>query len=470
MNQNQLRNCESVLFLPPPSLPQNTCIQIQMDTIQERKPKRPHYIPRPPGKPFKYQCFQCPFTCNEKSHLFNHMKYDLCKNSISLMSQKNGQAVRQVKAAAKGLPSKAKEATPGAGGSEVSEQEVEGGTQKEKQQVKSEKTGEAPSADAGRDDVHDKDGVVTKQESNEPLPRPSAFSPVTPKNEGAESFRSAKDSRANVPSFTHPGYSWSTVPTSLPFKPLPPPPVMSQYSPFLLPDATMYPPYYLAGSPHTRVANPGFLDPQRPVVPQPFPPPQTPLFPPYPYRYCNPLQPGPPLHYALYRPHGLPMPLTEPRYIPYDLYGHTYRPEDPSQPTQDVLRTSSEQGNQAGDAAEGGDKETRLSPMEGCSALGSPDRPSHAQVIQRQAETQRDSGEEGGFQCTAPAVSEQEESAKSLLLLRAQHMDAGSVSLFCNVLPAVGKSIKGICLNLFLIISPVKHTKQNISTLLTVLN
>nr|XP_023684983.1 zinc finger protein 750-like isoform X1 [Paramormyrops kingsleyae] len=58
-----------------------------MSVTMERKPKRPHFIPRPPGKPYKYQCFQCPFTCNEKSHLFNHMKYDLCKNSISLMSQ-----------------------------------------------------------------------------------------------------------------------------------------------------------------------------------------------------------------------------------------------------------------------------------------------------------------------------------------------------------------------------------------------
>ncbi|KAK2818296.1 hypothetical protein Q7C36_022229 [Tachysurus vachellii] len=54
---------------------------------KEWKPKKPHYIPQPPGKPFMYHCFQCPFTCNEKSHLFNHMKYDLCKNSLSLQSK-----------------------------------------------------------------------------------------------------------------------------------------------------------------------------------------------------------------------------------------------------------------------------------------------------------------------------------------------------------------------------------------------
>ncbi|KAM9454694.1 uncharacterized protein Hap1MRO34_020484 [Clarias gariepinus] len=56
---------------------------------KEWKPKKPHYVPRPLGKPFKYHCFQCPFTCNEKSHLFNHMKYDLCKNSLSLISKQD---------------------------------------------------------------------------------------------------------------------------------------------------------------------------------------------------------------------------------------------------------------------------------------------------------------------------------------------------------------------------------------------
>ncbi|KAL0202633.1 hypothetical protein M9458_000651, partial [Cirrhinus mrigala] len=56
-------------------------------TEKERKPKKPHYVPRPPGKPFRYQCFQCPFTCNQKSHLFNHMKYNLCHVSISISSK-----------------------------------------------------------------------------------------------------------------------------------------------------------------------------------------------------------------------------------------------------------------------------------------------------------------------------------------------------------------------------------------------
>ncbi|XP_067914789.1 zinc finger protein 750 [Heterodontus francisci] len=60
-----------------------------MSLTKGRKPKKPHYIPRPPGKPFKYKCFQCPFTCNEKSHLFNHMKYSLCENSISLVTDQD---------------------------------------------------------------------------------------------------------------------------------------------------------------------------------------------------------------------------------------------------------------------------------------------------------------------------------------------------------------------------------------------
>ncbi|XP_075034278.1 zinc finger protein 750 [Mixophyes fleayi] len=60
-----------------------------MSLLKERKPKKPHYIPRPPGKPFKYKCFQCPFTCNEKSHLFNHMKYGLCKNSMTLVIEQD---------------------------------------------------------------------------------------------------------------------------------------------------------------------------------------------------------------------------------------------------------------------------------------------------------------------------------------------------------------------------------------------
>uniref|UniRef100_A0A667IH62 Proline rich 35 n=1 Tax=Lynx canadensis TaxID=61383 RepID=A0A667IH62_LYNCA len=64
-----------------------------------RKPKKPHYIPRPWGKPYNYKCFQCPFTCLEKSHLYNHMKYSLCKDSLSLLLDSPEWACRRPPAA-----------------------------------------------------------------------------------------------------------------------------------------------------------------------------------------------------------------------------------------------------------------------------------------------------------------------------------------------------------------------------------
>ncbi|KAK2508959.1 hypothetical protein MC885_018444 [Smutsia gigantea] len=66
--------------------------------VRARKPKKPHYIPRPWGKPYKYKCFQCPFTCLEKSHLYNHMKYSLCKNSLSLLLDSPDWACRRTPA------------------------------------------------------------------------------------------------------------------------------------------------------------------------------------------------------------------------------------------------------------------------------------------------------------------------------------------------------------------------------------
>ncbi|TSU75992.1 Proline-rich protein 35 [Bagarius yarrelli] len=87
---------------------------------KERKPKKPHYIPRPFGKPYNYKCFQCPFTCMEKSHLYNHMKYSLCKNSLSLLiesdwSYKKGNL----------LPSEQPHLQQGIVGNQGSEQEQE---------------------------------------------------------------------------------------------------------------------------------------------------------------------------------------------------------------------------------------------------------------------------------------------------------------------------------------------------------
>ncbi|KAF0032782.1 hypothetical protein F2P81_015072 [Scophthalmus maximus] len=424
-----------------------------METGQERKPKRPHYIPRPPGKPFKYQCFQCPFTCNEKSHLFNHMKYNLCKNSISLMSQKTGQTARQVKAVAKGVPVISKDCPSPVQAVQKDSPEKEDA--EENKDVSREDTEEV---DVGCESPVNKDSqnvttpnTVTERENSESneatsLPRPSAFSPVTPNRDGAEAFKSSvqqsEDSQTPAPAFNHPGFPWGTISSSIPLKPLPSP-VVPEYPTYLLPDRPLYP-YYLSGNPHANEPNsssfqPEFLDPQRPVMPQPIAPPHTSLFPTYAYRYCHPLHPPPPMHYTLYRPHELSMPIAGPRYVPLDFYDQTLRPKDydlymHSHPRHNGLSTSAQEQSNHGQS---GDKGTRLSPKEGCSALGSPDRPSHAHTIQRDTEalhytSMGDSQTNTQLEHTATAVqnmkpdSRQEESAESLLNLRILHVDRGS--------------------------------------------
>ncbi|XP_068193132.1 zinc finger protein 750 [Antennarius striatus] len=412
-----------------------------METDQERKPKRPHYIPRPPGKPFKYQCFQCPFTCNEKSHLFNHMKYNLCENSISLVSQKSGQTGRQLKPTAKGAPVKSRDCP-----SPPSTGEDESPGKQAAKESKPEISNDMAEVEIGCDipDIKDrlsvaKSNIVTERqhkENNAPKssPRPSAFSPVTPKCDGMESLKSpvqqSDDSQAPGPTFNHPGFPWGTISSSSPLKPFPPP-LVPEYSPYVIAERPIYPLCY--ASHHANEANPPslrpeFLDPQRPVVPQPIGLPHTPLFSPYPYPYCHSLHPGPPLHYTLYRPHELSMPITGPRYLPLDLYGPGFGPKDydfymhpPSNHNSQNTATQ-EKSNQG----QNGDKETRLSPKEGCSALGSPDRPSHAHIIQKDAEALNytDMGEsevntQPGHTATSTKPNPtQEESAGSLLQLK----------------------------------------------------
>ncbi|XP_022053840.1 zinc finger protein 750 [Acanthochromis polyacanthus] len=424
-----------------------------METAQERKPKRPHYIPRPPGKPFKYQCFQCPFTCNEKSHLFNHMKYNLCKNSISLMAQKNGQTARQIKAVARVVPAKSKDCTnflPAVQDDSPEKQRDE--------EHKADSGEDKEEIDVGCDNEVIKDSQsVTKsntapetenRESNETkdLPRPSAFSPVTPKNDGAEAFKSSvqqtEDSRAPLPTFNHPGFPWGPMSSSIPIK-LFPPLMVPEYSPYLLPDRPLYPPYYLPGNHHVNEPNSpsfqqDFLDPQRPMGQQAIAPSHTSPFPPYPYRYCHTIPPGPPLHYNLYRPHELPMSLTGPRYLPLDLYGPPLGTKDydlymHSRSIHNRPHTSTQEESHH---EQSGDKATRLSPKEGCSAMGSPDRPSQAHIIQRDTQapqyTKTDESHSTTQLAHAAAAGQpinndlsQEESAETLLQLRTQHVDGG---------------------------------------------
>uniref|UniRef100_A0AAZ3NXL3 Zinc finger protein 750 n=1 Tax=Oncorhynchus tshawytscha TaxID=74940 RepID=A0AAZ3NXL3_ONCTS len=348
-----------------------------MLSVQERKPKRPHYIPRPPGKPYKYQCFQCPFTCNEKSHLFNHMKYNLCKNSISLVSQKGDHAGRQTK-------------TPGPANHKLDEKEEE--REKEK--------GEEACGSPVRKDIEIKSDTKEVKEAKA-VPRPSAFSQVTPNRENPEAALKSSHNQSGepsltppMPSFHNPTFSWGPMAAaSMPLKPLPPH-IIPEYPPYLFPDRT----HHLSG-PNSQTYRPSFLEtPQRPVIPMNPDHSHSSLIPPYPYRY------GLPLPYGLYRPadhhHPHPIPLPGSRYFPLDVYdprpGPGLGPRDydfylhPRLHGEPHSRPTEEGTSQVEQSR---DKPTRLSPMEGCSALGSPDRPSPPHPF-----TQRDTTE--GSRCT----------------------------------------------------------------------
>ncbi|XP_027897146.1 zinc finger protein 750 [Xiphophorus couchianus] len=417
-----------------------------METDQERKPKRPHYIPRPPGKPFKYQCFQCPFTCNEKSHLFNHMKYNLCQNSISLVSQKNGLAPRQSKVVAKAVSVKPKDCTK---------------VLPAVQSLSSEKQGVEEKKDESRDDTEELDvgcdspvsndnqsvakpNILTDRELSESdeakaLPRPSAFSPVTPNREGAEALVATVQRREDSPAsnISHPSSPWART---LPFKSFTPL-MVPEYPPYLMPERPLYPPYYLSrhipvNDPNVSSFQPEFIDTQRSLVQPPIAPPQGTPFPTYPYRYCHTLHPGPPLPYTIYRPHELSIPITGHRYFSLDGYGQGFGQKD-----YDLYMYSHSSHNNSHSSAQGEshqseDKTTRLSPKEGCSALGSPDRPSQANIVLRDSESSQytTTGEsETSLQLghTSKVVepvtkdSRQEESAETLLQLGRHRLDGG---------------------------------------------
>ncbi|XP_037544963.1 zinc finger protein 750 isoform X2 [Nematolebias whitei] len=416
-----------------------------MDTDPERKPKRPHYIPRPPGKPFNYQCFQCPFTCNEKSHLFNHMKYNLCKNSISLMSQKNVQTARQIKAVAKGVLVKSKDCT-----NDLPDQN-KSPEKHDVEENKDESRDDAEELDVGCDSPVSKDSqsiakpsISTEREIREnneikDLPRPSAFSPVTPNRDGAEALKSPvpQTEDPQAPTINHPSNMWGRISSSVPLKSFNPL-VVPEYPPYLLPDRHLYPSYYLPRHIHVNELNssfqPEFIDPQRPMVQQPIAPPYASTIPPYPYRYCHTLHPGTPLHYTFYRPHEINMPITGHRYIPLDIYTQSLDQKEHdlymySRPSHNNPHSSTEDESHHD---QNGDKATRLSPKEGCSASGSPDRPSQADIIQREAEASQCTGV--GESQTSPQLGHaskvmeptkndvrQEESAETLPQLRCQN-------------------------------------------------
>lgn len=364
-----------------------------METRQERKPKKPHYIPRPPGKPFKYQCFQCPFTCNIKSHLFNHMKYNLCKNSIFLVSQRGEQTVRASRTPQKStsfsqapaeppMPAKPSPIRPIPPNSnivdklnELAVQEEEGdnkeGTESLAIKVK-ERSSEMVSNES-RDS-----GTV---ETMVRCASSSAFSPVQRKceNDGRPP-RKTDQPPLHIPvrPTFHPGPTWGPRATSTPLKP------PADYSPYMVPERTTHAFFqaYLQNQSIPPAYCLSLQENNRPLVTAPLiPPNHHPLLQPYPYRYSHSLLQVPPIPYGVYPSEHMP-PLQGSRYIPMEMFSHGFESRDYGRyaylQSGPYSRPSEARGNQQ----QGGDRATRQSPMAGCAASGSPDRPSIADITQ----------------------------------------------------------------------------------------
>lgn len=361
------------------------------------------------------------------------MKYNLCKNSISLVSQKNGPTSRQIKTPGKTVESKTKDSPTPA----LQNVDKHGKEEHREEDEKSKDDTEevdvvCDSSDKEESEIATNSIVDSENaDKNEPksLPRPSAFSPVTPA--GAEKSPVIQPDDQKTSTLHQSSFPWSTItPPAVPIKPYPPP-MVPDYPHYLLPDQGLYPPYYHTTNHHRNEGNssfrPEFLDPQRPVVPQPVAPAYPSLFPPYSYRYCPTLHPAAPLPYSLYRPHELSMPITGPRYLTLDMYSNNLGSKDYDYYLQGRApqSTSTVEENNHGQRS---DKATRLSPKEGCSALGSPDRPCNTNNIQTDAERSHYTAQ-GGHTPDVPQPSRPdaltESSAEILMQMRRQHMDKG---------------------------------------------
>ncbi|KAJ8371802.1 hypothetical protein AAFF_G00299800 [Aldrovandia affinis] len=368
--------------MPYPTLPPPPATTNNMSATRERKPKKPHYIPRPLGKPFKYHCFQCPFTCNEKSHLFNHMKYNLCKNSISLVTKQAKPTApdpsqSRVSTETKNTPAAPPLPPPPAvtvtvpttppitmpavatvtaplpeeeagvpRPEEASPEQRAGDKEEERLQPPAPAGEQAPPEGKGRSPGNE----VTERRSQqqpEALARPSAFSPIAVRRESDKDGTTAaalpKTERFSPATpFYHPTPTWRPP---LAFRPPPfehkhhpsqdkkaglshPAPVIPDYSPYMFPDHPLHHPYYqpyllpagLHGQDRDPI-RPYFLDPQRPLLPRPVFPTHTLLpLPEHHYRYYHPsLHQATPFQYGLYRaPDQHPFPEAVP--LPLETY------------------------------------------------------------------------------------------------------------------------------------------------------
>ncbi|XP_061740664.1 zinc finger protein 750 [Nerophis ophidion] len=406
-----------------------------MDTAQERKPKRPHYIPRPLGKPFKYRCFQCPFTCNEKSHLFNHMKYNLCKNSISLMSQKNGPTARQDKTAAKATLVMSMDSPNLPGGASINQDKQQAKENRDEVRDASEEVNIGCESPIEREKGGEEERLAGENQDSKDtksMPHQSAFSLVTPKRDEVFNTPMQPSDHPQIPHFNHAAFP-------ITFKPFPTP-VGLEYFPHLLPDQPLSTQYYHPANQNANELNSSFRlevpNPQRPAVPHgsasPLP---ASLFPPYQYRYCHPVHP---FHYGLYRPHDISMPITASRYIPLEWYQQTLSSKDYNLYVQSHPYHFNAIEQEQLDHRQSGDKATRLSPKEGCSALGSPDRPSHAHVIQKDGgQAPQDTNVDKRLSSTVvqhvQTSARHKDTAESLLQLGALLVDRGSESRYSAV-------------------------------------
>ncbi len=366
-----------------------------MDTLQGRKPKKPHYIPRPPGKPFKYQCFQCPFTCNIKSHLFNHMKYNLCKNSISLVSQRMEQTGKTSRASQHSFPVNHKsEESPLE--DEVSKQieRIDDKVEQEEMDKGPREKPESPIKEVTKDvpepihETRDKNAYMNIGQNK----ISSAFSPVARTCESeARSQSPLKDDQSSsaISQFYHQVAPWVQPASTAPLLPLIP-----DYPSYIVPERplpSLYTPYS-----HNQGNTPAYQltlrETQRPLVPSPLVPPSTSLLHPYHYRYGHSIIPGPLLPYSLYQHPELSMSLQRTRYLPLDVYSNRFYPREygghlvPLSISESYSRLPEDRAFQEHSAV---DKGTRQSPLQGCAASGSPDRPSTADLTQRIPDTFR---------------------------------------------------------------------------------
>uniref|UniRef100_A0A8C9NZS8 Zinc finger protein 750 n=1 Tax=Spermophilus dauricus TaxID=99837 RepID=A0A8C9NZS8_SPEDA len=317
-----------------------------MSLLKERKPKKPHYIPRPPGKPFKYKCFQCPFTCNEKSHLFNHMKYGLCKNSITLVSEQDRGPRCPRAHAPDPRPPRQQAPTAQLASSQPLTDGLPGFDPKPQQGSGKEDVEESLKPQARRTHALPQKPGLQKEEAPEAalgtqptldMARPSAFIPVGehrlkgPENtEVPETLSSTnpttKATAFHTKSAFHaPGYPWKAgspfLPPEFPHK-IPPTKGFSAISPYVHPTipeypppfytehglAAIYSPYLLAGSAPecdtTLLSVYGAPD-QRHFLPPPGPLPKhlTPSPPTYDhYRFLQQFHSSLPIPYGFYRP------------------------------------------------------------------------------------------------------------------------------------------------------------------------